>query len=110
MNTTIICLTIIGVVLVLYVIWFIKQENERKAKILWYRGQWPEDIIEALLNKQVKIGMTMQMVRLGWGNPTTIEEKEITKTAQKIRWVYGEPRRGARYLWFTNDELTKIQK
>lgn len=86
-----------------------KREAARRAEVHSHKDEWPEAIIDSVLNKQITIGMTGQMARLAWGNPSEVQNKETTSTSSKIRWVYGTPRKGARYLWFTDDKVTKIQ-
>jgi hypothetical protein len=53
--------------------------------------------------------MTKEQVRLAWGKPSYTDQQEVTKRGEKVRWVYGAPRKGARYVWFTNDTVTKIK-
>lgn len=77
--------------------------------VMVHHPAWPDFILLTIIQHKVRPGMTSEMVLASWGRPNVIQKKEITKTGQKTRWVYGQPRRGAQYLWFTNDELTKIQ-
>jgi hypothetical protein len=86
-----------------------EREKERQARILAHKGEWQDDVIALLIVKRLRPGMTRDMCLLGWGKPNDIQNKELTKKGQKTRWVYGQPRQGARYLYFTNDELTKIE-
>jgi hypothetical protein len=103
-----VAVVIIGPI-VLIVVVNSKKEKERQAKILAHTGQWSDDEISLLLQKRLRPGMTRDMCTLGWGKPNVIQNKELTKKGQKTRWVYGQPRKGARYLSFTDDELTKIE-
>jgi hypothetical protein len=53
--------------------------------------------------------MTQEMVHLAWGYPTSVDEQETTAKSSKERWVYGQPRKGANYVWFVNGKISKIQ-
>lgn len=87
-----------------------RQEKERKANIEARRILWGDSVVSALLQKKIAPGMTEEMVRLSWGLPNNIDKKEITKSGlNKERWVYGQPRKGARYIYFSEGEVQKIQ-
>ena len=86
-----------------------KKEEERQAKILSRRNEWGQHICDMLIAKQIAIDMTMEMVRYSWGEPTSKDQQEILKSGVKIRWVYGIPRRGAKYINFKNGHVTKIK-
>jgi heme/copper-type cytochrome/quinol oxidase subunit 2 len=82
---------------------------DKAAQVIATRGVWTDDQIVTILRRKLTIGMTAEMVIASWGKPNTIENKEVTAKGKKTRWIYGTPRKGAQYLWFTNNELTKIQ-
>ena len=84
-------------------------DEERQAEIWQHQAEWGEGICRMLVQKEIALDMTEEMVRLGWGDPSNREMKELTKKGQKTRWVYGQPRKGARYVWFTGGKVTKIQ-
>jgi hypothetical protein len=92
----------------------LQQEAEEK-KAQWIQAiqehipDWGDEICQKLLNKTISLDMTQEMVRLSLGNPDTVDSQEITKTTQKERWLYGQPRKGAMYIWFTNGKVTKIK-
>lgn len=86
-----------------------KREEERRAQILAHNGQWSAEIIQLLIDKKIAVSMTQEMVLLSWGKPSTIDQKEITAKSNKIRWIYGTPRQGARYVWFADAKVTKIK-
>lgn len=87
-----------------------KKEEKRRIEINRHRDEWGYDICQMLIKKEIAIDMNEEMVRLSWGKPTTIEQKELTKTGQKTRWIYGVPRHGAKYIWFKNGIVTKIKQ
>lgn len=82
-----------------------KWKNAIKA----HESEWGTDICNQLLDKTIDVGMTWQMVALGWGKPNITRKMERTETRRKVRWVYGRPRVNARYVWFTNGKVTKIE-
>lgn len=95
-------------VVVMFVTW--KQEKERRAKIEARRGQWGDSVAQTVMDKKISAGMTEEMVLLSWGQPNNIDKKEITKRGlNKERWVYGQPRKNARYIYFSDGEVQKIQ-
>jgi hypothetical protein len=66
----------------------------------------------SLRNREVSIGMPPELVKLAWGEPTKIDNREVTKNGLvKQRWVYGIAKAGkpARYVFFKNEEVEKIQ-
>lgn len=92
----------------IYLVW--QQEKQRRAKIEAKRGEWGDDLANTILEKNIRPGMTVEMVLLSWGQPSNIDKKEITKRGlNKERWVYGQPRRGANYVYFSDGEVQKIQ-
>lgn len=87
-----------------------KKEEKRIDEINRHKGEWGYEICKMIINKEIAIDMNEDMVRLAWGEPTTIEQKEITKTGLKTRWIYGVPRHGAKYISFKNGIVTKIKQ
>jgi Ca2+/Na+ antiporter len=87
-----------------------EKERARQSEIMAHESEWGSGICAALIARQVGIAMTEDMVLLSWGKPSNIDQEEITKSGlNKIRWVYGQPRRGANYVWFTNGKVSKIK-
>ena len=60
--------------------------------------------LDRIINPKVWIGMTKEMAKLSWGEPSDIN-KTITAEAVREQWVYGS----GSYLYFTNNKLTTIQ-
>jgi hypothetical protein len=89
--------------------WGVIQENKRKQMIELRRSEWGDEICSKLLSKKIAPEMSSDMVKLGWGSPSKVDERETTKNGVKERWVYGRPRRGANYVWFTNGKVSKIK-
>jgi type II secretory pathway pseudopilin PulG len=87
-----------------------KAEEQRQTEIRSHESDWGKDICESLISKEIRIDMTPEMIRLAWGQPNDIDQKELSKTGKsKERWVYGIPRRGANYVWFTDGKVSKIK-
>ncbi len=86
-----------------------RSEQQRQDEIYAHLSEWGETICSQLANKHLAIGMTTKQVALSWGQPSYTDQREITKNGEKIRWVYGIPRKGANYVWFTDAKVTKIK-
>ena len=108
------CIFCLGATIVIaLVIWVVVKQysdSKRKASIMARKNEWGESVCETILNKRITIGMNEEMVTLAWGRPAKVETKEVSASGQKIRWVYGRPRKGANYIWFTNGRVSKIQQ
>lgn len=85
------------------------RENKRREAIRARAGEWGSQTCEALVAKRIGIDMTQEMVLLAWGTPDYVDEKETTKKSARERWVYGRPRRGARYIWFADGKVSKTK-
>lgn len=81
----------------------------RRQKIKSHVAEWGEENCQLVINKKVIVGMTEEMVKLAWGTPRVIDDKEITTNSKKERWVYGQPRKEVRYISFTDGKVTKIK-
>lgn len=68
-----------------------------------YRSRLGSGNFDTILQGKIRLGMTMEMCRLSWGEPKSINEtiSALGKTAQ---WVYSD-----NYLYFTNGILTTMQ-
>ena len=87
-----------------------KSKNNRITKIMSYQDEWGDEICMMISNRQIGLGMTEEMVKMAWGKPTHIEDKELTQNRYITRWIYGQPRKGAKYVWFTNGKITKVKQ
>lgn len=102
-------LIIVGIVLVVYILLRVYSANQRKKAILAYKDQWGEDVCRMVLNKKLGTGMTKEMVQLSWGKPKKIDQREVTANSERVRWVYGQPRKNAQYVYFKDGRVIKIQ-
>jgi hypothetical protein len=78
-------------------------ENQRRVTII--AQKWPKQIEDAVLQRQVSIGMTREQAELAWGRPESIQE---TTSAAGVteQWVY----RGPNYLGFQDGRLRVIRR
>jgi hypothetical protein len=83
--------------------------SQKTLEILKRLPEWGQDNCLDILTTKIRIGMTAEMVRLAFGEPTTEDEKVISPKGNGYRWIYGYPRQGAVYIWFKNDKVTKIK-
>ncbi len=114
-TNTVLIILVVGIVLFVLPLMILigretaKQEKARQKEIMSHIDEWTPRICNMLVNKQITLDMTQTQVTLSWGKPSYADQKEITKKGVKIRWVYGTPRQGARYVWFSNARVTKIK-
>lgn len=88
----------------------IELELDRLEAIEEHQLEWGDYFTQVVTEKSLVPDMTPIMVQLSWARPNAIYQQQITKTGiNKERWVYGIPRRGARYIYFTNGKVSKIQ-
>jgi hypothetical protein len=81
----------------------------RTTDILNRLHKWGEETCKDLLTHRLSIGNTVEMVALSLGQPTDIDNKELTAKSNKFRYVYGAPRQGAVYIWFKDGKVVKIK-
>jgi hypothetical protein len=77
--------------------------REHEATVRAYG--WPKSIEEAVLRRQIVIGMTTEQVQLAWGDPERIHET-LRASGKSEMWVY--PTRES--LFFENGKLLTIQR
>ncbi len=65
----------------------------------------PQEYLQAMSAKQVIVGMTEQMVRLAWEKPKQIE---ALADGGAVVWVYSQPRRPDRRVWFMSAQVTQV--
>lgn len=96
-------------VAVTLLVWFIRSRL-RKRRIMQYRDAWGEDVCEDIWRRRIGANMLALQVRLAWGEPRYIDKRETTASGiQRERWVYGKARKNARYVYFKNGLVDKIQ-
>jgi hypothetical protein len=90
-------------------IWFIRS-RARRRRIMHFRDAWGEDMCEEIWRRRIGAGMLMLQVQLAWGAPRYIDKREVTASGiHRERWVYGKARKNARYVYFKDGLVDKIQ-
>ena len=85
-----------------------KREAERKAKMkpiekIMAKFGCSQEIAEVINKKQVRIGMTTDMVRYAWGRPERVN-RTVGSYGVHEQWVYGRT-----YLYFEDGVMTSFQ-
>jgi hypothetical protein len=65
---------------------------------------WSASVTEAVIQRQVALGMTPEQVREAWGPPQRIN-RTLTRAGEHQQWVYGS----GQYLYFEDGRLSSIQ-
>ena len=86
------------------------QLDTRVSGIASHIGEWGKETCINLLQKIIGIGMSADMVRLSLGEPTTIDQRDVSSKGEKYRWIYGVPRHGAAYIWLQDDKVKRIKQ
>ncbi len=73
-----------------------------KSRIINLHPEWNSSVKEAILNGDVKAGMSKEQVQASWGLPKDISVN-IYKSGNHDQWRYG----ASRYLYFKNGELVE---
>ncbi len=71
-----------------------------KSRIINLHPEWNSSVKEAILNGDVKAGMSKEQVQASWGLPKDISVN-IDKSGNYKQWRYGI----SSYLYFKNGEL-----
>lgn len=90
--------------------WHVNQRSEhaRRKAIRAKMSEWGAPTCRTILMKKIRIGLTTEQVELSWGEPYTIDQQEVIENGvQKQRWVYGRPQSDEKYVYFTDDMVTK---
>jgi hypothetical protein len=84
-------------------------EQKRREYVESLRTKIGDEFTDAILKKDILLGMHPKMVELAWGKPNNIDNKTITAKTTKERWVYGTPRYGAKYITLKDNRVQKIE-
>jgi type II secretory pathway pseudopilin PulG len=85
-------------------------DDARVQGILSRLDEWGHETCLPLLKRSIGIGMTAEMVKASLGEPDTIDNRDVSASGEKYRWIYGVPRHGATYIWFKDDEVVRIRQ
>lgn len=64
---------------------------------------WPSEMKRLVVARQVRIGMTAEMVRLSWGSPTRVNST-VLPSGRREQWVYSDD-----YVYLDNGVVAAIQ-
>ncbi|MBI3240840.1 MAG: hypothetical protein HYZ49_00905 [Chloroflexi bacterium] len=103
------CFFGIPLLVVVFLAMRIIRSRQRATRIKDIESKFGTEFAALIRKKQIAVGMTKEMVALSWGNPTVVDDKEVTAENIKERWVYGAQRGNQRYVWFTSDKVTRIK-
>lgn len=82
--------------------------NKRRVTIInSHISEWGEEICQAIIDQEVRPGMTKEMVLLSCGSPTLIKNREAIKNYLTETWVYKSSHKPL-YIWFINEVVNKI--
>lgn len=94
--------------------WLERRQIEEEEKTRQRRTQFvnnnpglSEANKERILNGNISIGMTKDMVRASWGEPNDIN-RTLRANYTREQWIYGRTS-NRKYIYFENDILTTIQ-
>jgi hypothetical protein len=85
-------------------------DDPKVNSILARLKEWGEDTCKSLLENDFTLGMTKEMVRVVLGSPHKIDNEDISRSSKNERWIYGRPCQDAVYIWFSNEEVTRIRR
>ena len=83
-----------------------RQKREEELQVLRdeYIKMWGSELGNVIANGRVRVGMTQEMCRAAWGEPTSVN-RTTTGRSTTEQWVYDY----GNYLYFENGVLTTIQ-
>lgn len=92
--------------------WMIENEvplNSRTVRIMGNLQTWGKEGCKRVIQKRVAVGDHADMVVEAFDRPDSVDHEEAPQKENEYRWVYGSSRRGATYVWFKNDIVTRIE-
>jgi len=72
-------------------------DQEVRAELLRRHPEWPQDIKDAIVAKEIKVGMNKKQVAASWGAPTNVQET-LHAGGKAVVWKYGTPGPGDPFL------------
>ncbi len=81
----------------------------KQNKLKELESKFGKEMIDLVRQGKIAPGMTKELVHLSWGKPRLIDDIEVTASSRKERWVYGEPRKTAKYVSFDGEIVVKIK-
>ena len=83
--------------------------NARTTRIMGNLQTWGKEACKRVIQKRVAVGDNVDMVVEAFGKPDSVDQEDTKQNDHEYRWIYGASRRGATYVWFKNDIVTKIE-
>ena len=83
--------------------------DSRTKEVMKRHPAWGTGTCQRLLQRKIAIRDSKEMVLLAFGQPTSEDQKVTTASDQSLRWIYGTPRHGAKYIWFKNGLVSKMK-
>lgn len=83
--------------------------NARTTRIMGNLQTWGKEACKRVIQKRVAVGDNVDMVVEAFGKPDSVDQEDAKQNDHEYRWIYGASRRGATYVWFKNDIVTKIE-
>ncbi len=94
--------------------WLIKNNIDifdlRINQIVDRRKEWGEERIKQLLEENIQIGMTEEMVKLSMGEPAEIIYLDSALTMDNFKWVYQQSKRKVINIHFENQIVSLVTK
>lgn len=83
--------------------------NARTTRIMGNLQTWGKEACKRVIQKRVAVGDNVDMVVEAFGKPDSVDQEDAKQNDHEYCWIYGASRRGATYVWFKNDIVTKIE-
>ena len=80
------------------------EERSQRIESMGNARGWDARTIRVVIARQVRLGMTADMVRGAWGDPTRINRTE-TRLSIREQWVYSD----GRYVYLEGGKVVAIQ-
>jgi hypothetical protein len=84
-------------------------DDERVVEVMSHAEAWGQQVSLALLQGQIELGMTPDMVRAAMGQPARIEGGGTGVGETRYLWAYGLPGKGETRVWFEEDAVVLIE-
>jgi len=95
--------------------WIIENRNleegitGRELKVLRHLPAWGEEFCKVVLKMDIVPDMTEDMVKLSIGEPTAIDNEQITRQGENLRFIYKDSHGVTSYIWFKDGKVTRYE-
>ncbi len=94
--------------------WLIKNKidiyESRIYRLLSKVNEWGSIRVQELIEKEIVIGMTEEMVKLSLGEPLQVEPQEENEGEKMIKWVYEIDEKDFLDIWIKDNVVIKIKE